>query len=98
MNKNNEQQVNDILNSMKGSERAKPQLELFAQIQDKIQQKTITILPMYQLRVAAAVGLLVLTLNIYAFRTCFLNEISSGNELVMDATNESLISNYQIYE
>lgn len=97
MNKNNEQQINDILNSMKGSKRAKPQRDLFAQIQAKIQAPKVKILSMYQLRAAAAVGLLIVTLNVYAFGNYFLNT-TNDTELVMQDNSESLISNYQLYE
>lgn len=90
-----EQQIDAILSSINGSKRAKPRPELFAQIQNKIQKPVAKILTMNQLRAIAAVGLLLVTLNVYAFSSFYSNDALSNNELVDD---ESLISNYQIYE
>lgn len=93
-----DKRFDNILNSMQGSQRAKPRPELFDAIQRKIRQPKVKILPMYQLRAAAAVGLLLLTLNVYAFRSLFLNEATQDSGLVMEGNDESLISNYQIYD
>ncbi|MFK7950734.1 MAG: hypothetical protein AB8G11_24320 [Saprospiraceae bacterium] len=96
--KKKEQQIDAILNSMNGSKRAKPRPELFVQIQNKIRKPVVKILTMNQIRAIAAVGLLLVTLNVYAFSSFYLNESLSENALVMQGDNESLISNYQIYE
>lgn len=94
--KDKEQQFDDILNSMKGSKRAKPRQDLFAAIQSEIQKPIVKVLTMSQIRAVAAVGLLLVTLNVYAFSSFYTDESLSENELVEN--DESLISNYQIYE
>lgn len=96
--KNKEQQIDAILNSMNGSKRAKPRPELLAQIQKKIRQPVAKILTMNQLRAVAAAAVLLVTLNVYAFSSLYSNEALSENELVLQGDDESLISNYQIYE
>lgn len=96
--KNEKQQFDAILNSMKGSQRAKPRPDLLAQIQNKIQQPVVKVLTISQIRRIAAVGLLLMTLNVYVFSSLYSNNALNEKELVLQDSEESLISNFQIYE
>lgn len=91
--------MEDVFQSMKGSRRAKPNLDLFAKIESEIKSSTAKVIPLRQWQYAAAAAALVLFVNVSAL---FYYQQYSGlayeEVAVVDTYNQPLISDYQIYE
>lgn len=100
MKKNDKEKwIEDVFDSMKGSQRAKPDSGLFAKIEGQIDAPEAKIIPMRQWNYAAAAAVLVLILNVFAMRQYTQNNELNANEMVVsDVSGQSLISNYKIYE
>lgn len=99
MNDEKEKWTEEVFQSMKGSQKARPRPELFAKIEDKIAASKNKEIPLHQWRYAVAAAVIILLLNTTALLYYNQhNELSYENAVVADAYTESLISNYQIYE
>lgn len=97
-NKDQEKWVEEVFQSMKGSQRAKPSPELFSRIQGQIEGSKSNIVPLYPWRYVAA-AVVIVFFNVTAlFYYNQPEEVSSGNVMVADVYSQSLISSYQIYE
>ena len=99
MNDEKEKWIEDVFQSMKGSQRAKPQPDLFVKIQNRIGVVDAKIVPLHQWRYAAAAAVLILLMNMTAL-VYFnqQNKVNYEDVAVEDTYNQSLISSYQIYE
>ncbi|GLR18277.1 hypothetical protein [Portibacter lacus] len=99
MKNDKEKWVNDVLNSMEGSRRAKPSPELFDQILQEIDRPETQVLTMPHWSRIAAVAALLIMGNVFAVqqisqsRYSDLSEVSSS-----DSDNYMLVSDYKIYE
>lgn len=93
---NAEQWEEDILNSMEGSSRAKPDAALFSRILEQIDEAVVQKVP--KIAVIATVLLICLiNLTVFFFLWKYNNTDNMGSRL--QASNETvLISNYNIYE
>ncbi len=99
MKNDKEKWIEGVFESLKGSQRAKPSRELFAKIEGQIYKSEAKVIPLHQLRMAAASVILLLILNVFAFSQYAQNStISTEDSVVYDASNQALISNYQLYE
>jgi hypothetical protein len=99
MEKDKEKWIEEVFDSLKGSERAKPSADLFAKIENLIDAPEAKIIPMPQWRVAAAAAVAILFLNVFAVQQFRKINRLNNNELVVDSTSDQqLISNYKIYE
>lgn len=100
MKKDKDKWIEDVLDSMKGSQRAKPSPELYAKIERQINAPEAKIVPMPQWSYAVAAAVLVLVLNVFAIRQFTQNNELNVSEIVVssDDTSSSLISNYKIYK
>lgn len=99
MKSDKEKWMEDVFESMKGSQRARPQPELLEKIMKNIDAPEAKVVPMYQWRIVAAAAVLLLVLNIFALNHYTQNSVSSSGELaVEDASSQLIISNYKIYE
>ena len=99
MNDEKEKWMDEVFESMKGSQRAKPGPELFAKIESQIEISTGKIIPLQQWRYAAAAAVLVLLVN--ATVLLYYNQhdgVAYEDVAVVDTYRQPLISNYQIYE
>ena len=96
MDELNEKNIERILNSMEGSNRAKPRPNLLQEIEQNLYQPETKIISLRQLRLAAAAVLLLLVANVWAIQNTATNEseISSTEEL----DSNSLIADYNLYE
>ncbi len=95
-NHDQEQWINDVLGSMKGSRRAQPQTTLFAQIQHQLDKPEARIISARQWRVAAAAAILLLSLNGFALRAYVQ---STSTEIAQEQrSSEQLLSDFSIYE
>lgn len=99
MKKDIDKWKDDVLNSMKGSRRAVPPLDLFAKIEAQIDTAEARVIPMRQWSYAVAASLLVLMLNVFALRQIIRSNTGTTTEQVATTDAEQvLISNYNIYE
>ena len=99
MNAEKEKWTEEVFQSMKGSQRAKPSPELFAKIEEQIEVSETKIVSMYQLKYAAAAAALILLLNItvlFTYRNY--DVVSYEGTIEANTYSQSLISTYQIYE
>ena len=90
--------VNRILNSMQGSQRAKPREILFEQIMQEIEHPIVRKIPVRQLRLAAAAAVFIVSLNAYTLKTFVLTQSMDNQVLVDENSGYTLISNYQMYD
>ena len=90
---NKKDQTSAILDSMKGSQRAKPSADLFAKIERKINQPEASVIPLRQLKWAAAAVISLLIINGLAVQQNYKHHKTN-------ATTEgaSIISNYTLYD
>lgn len=96
---NNEKWAEEVFESMKGSQRAKPRPELFANIENQIAASNLKVISLQQWRVAVAVAAVVLLVNVSAVLFYNQNGGATYEDVAVAAPyNQSLISNYQIYE
>lgn len=98
MQKNLDKRINQILDSTKGSQRAKPREQLLAKIESQIYGTTAAIIPLRQLRVVAAAAVLLLMLNGWAVKNYLEKGVYQGKEAAVKQASESLILNYKLYE
>jgi len=99
MNDKNEQWIEEIFQSMKDSQRAKPPPGLFAKIEDQITVSKAKLVPLHQWKyvaVAAALILLVNTTTLIYYNQH--NKVPYEDVTVVDTYNQSLIKSYQIYK
>lgn len=99
MKEEKDKRIEDILSSMQGSQRAQPDLELFAKIEQRIDAPEAKIIPMRQWSYAVAAAIVLLILNTVALRQFTRSDYSNTPEMVVTQNDSrSLISNYRIYE
>ncbi|UBM60167.1 hypothetical protein LAG90_05865 [Marinilongibacter aquaticus] len=97
MDSEKEKWINDVLQSMKGSRKAKPSARLFEQIESKIDSTEAKVVPLYFWRSVAA-AVLLLCLNIFAFQHLNAYRKSVSNTQVETASySADLISDFNIY-
>ena len=98
MSKNESDYIEDIIHSMEGSERAKPDPGLMEKIHEKIHDNHAGI-QLSQLRKYAAAAIFILALN--ASTLIFLNHKSESKSKVVgtnDQHQDALIQSFQLYD
>ena len=99
MNNEKEEWIEDIFYSMKDSERAKPDEALFSRIEDKISGLSAKVIPMHRLKYIAAASVFLFVFNAYVLFQSEKDDFAEKGEIsTAEASNASLISNYNIYE
>lgn len=99
MNNQRENWIKNVLQSMKGSERAKPDPALFAKIQQQVSSPNATIISLYQWRNYAAACILLLFINTTVLVLFNQSKDSQPREVVAsDSSYESLVISFQIYQ
>ncbi|MFK7983099.1 MAG: hypothetical protein AB8G86_24180 [Saprospiraceae bacterium] len=93
MKENLNKKINEILDSTKGSQRAKPSNDLLAKIENQIYQQEATIIPLGRLKLVAAVAVFLLLVNGLAIST-YLNQVHQPTEYA----EQALIMDYKLYE
>lgn len=97
--KEKQQWVDGVFQSMKGSSKATPNPALFSLIEQQIEFSQAETIPKKQWRFAVAAAILVLIMNVSALILYEQDDISSNGISKSDTMySSSLISNYQIYE
>jgi hypothetical protein len=99
MEKEKDAWIDDVLNSLQGSQRAQARDDLFEQIEAKLSRPKAKIIPMKQLRMVAAASVILLLLNGFAIRQYTLGNTANDTEASVEiASDQLLISNYNFYE
>jgi len=96
MNQNKKDKISDILNSMKGSQRAKPSGDLFAKIEHEISGTDTFIIPLRQLKWVAAAAILLLIINGITMQQNYKHH--KTDTIAKSARGKSIISNYTLYD
>ena len=100
MNDERDKWIDNVFQSMKGSPRAKARPELFSIIKNQINVSEAKVVSLRQRRYALTAVVLILILNVFALRQ-FIHNINlrdSEMYVLTQSNNESIISNYKIYE
>lgn len=99
MKNEKEEWIENVFQSMKGSQRAKPSSNLLARIEEKIASSSTKVIPLTQWRYAVAAAVLVLLINTSAlFYYGSQNEVPYNEAPIAGAYSQPLINTYQIYE
>jgi len=99
MKERKEQWKEDVLNSMKGSQRAKPSLDLFNKITQKIHHPSTSIIPMHQWRIAITAASILLALNFISIHNYLkTNNLTDKNLSIEETSSDIIISEYQLYD
>lgn len=94
-----EKWIDDVFDSMKGSQRAKPSPELFSKIENQIYSPAATIIPIIKLRVAAAAAIMLLFFNVISIRQYAQKAQGDATEYIVESeSDQQLISNFNLYE
>ncbi len=99
MSTEKEKWMDEVFESMKGSQRARPSPELFAKIEGKIVPAKGKLIPIQQWRYAVAAAVLVLLVNSAAM--LYYNQqdgVAYEDVAAVDTYSQPLITNYKIYE
>lgn len=86
--------INEVLDSTKGMQRAKPSDALFDKILKRVSTREAKIVRLPQLRIAVAAAAVIAILNFVAVKQ-YTNQDSFASESENETT---LISNYNLYE
>lgn len=99
MNNEEDKWIEEVFESMRGSQRAKPNPNLFLAIKEEIASSSYQVIPIYQLRGYAAAGVLALLINV-SFLTTYnqYEELPDFEVAEADMYNKPLITSFQIYE
>ena len=98
MNDDKEKWIEEVFQSMKGSQRAKPSAALFTAIEDRITVSKNKVVPLHPWWYAAAAAIVIFVNATAVFFYNQQGEVSSENSGVTEAYSQPLISTYQIYE
>ncbi len=99
MEKDRQEWIDGVLNSVKGSRRAKPRADLFAQIESNLDAPEVRIIPINQWRISVAAAVLLLVLNVFVLQQYTQNQSINTSEFVTgDSSEQNLVSNYNIYD
>lgn len=100
MKEDKDKWVDDVFDSMKGHQRAKPKPQLFARIEDKLDASETKMIPMRQWKYTSVAAALLLVLNTFALQQFTKNKELNAGEMVVstDDSSQLLISNYKLYE
>ena len=100
-NMEKEQWIDDIINSMEGSQRAKPPQALFDKIETSIYRPEAKMIPMSMQRIVAVAASLLMLLNLFALKQY--QKVENRQQSFIETgtstnSNEGLFSDYNIYE
>lgn len=99
MNDEKDKWMEEVFQSMKDSQRAKPHPELFTKIEEELTVSEVKVIPMSQWRIAVAAAVLLLFVNIASLLYYKQSDVMAYENIEKGSTySESLISNYQIYK
>lgn len=89
--------IDDVLVSINNLERAKPSANLFARIENELDNDSVEVIPIYKIRFAAVAAAILLMFNVFSIYNYVLTSETTSIDLSVE-NNQELISNYNIYE
>ena len=92
-----EKWIDNAMRSLEGSERARPDADLFDKIEQQIDQPAATVIPLNRVRVAAVAAVLLVAVNAYVIRQYMGNVSIDKASLVKGGEIYNPLSNYEIY-
>lgn len=98
MKKDQHDWTEEVLQSMKGSHRAKPGPDLFLKIKNQIKIDEAKVISIAQWKWAAAVAVMILFINITALVVYNRSETITEDYAVINTYGEPLLTTYQIFE
>ena len=91
--------IEQALNSLEGSSRAKPAPRVFTQVTRLIETENATIIPLQRLRMAAAIAASVLLVNVYVLGQLAQEEGVNSEQIVYEnQLSNQLINSYKLYQ
>lgn len=97
--KNKEKWMDNVLESFDGMERATPSESLFLKIEQQLEKGVGKVISMRQWSIAAAIAVVVVFANVTTFRQLALKSTTYSEVVISeDFADQSLISNYYIYD
>lgn len=85
------------MQSLEGSERARPDTALFDKINDEIAVSESKVIPINRLRLVAAAAAVLLLVNVSVVSGYLQEDIAGNQELVADDNPYSILSDYKVY-
>ncbi len=98
MKKDQHEWTEEVFQSMRGSQRARPRPDLFSKIEDQINLHEAKVIPIVQWKWAAAVAVMILFINITALVVYNQSETITEDYAVVNTYGEPLLTTYQIFE
>lgn len=98
MKNDNNKRFDAILNSMKGSRKAKPTHDLFDRIEQNLDESPHNVFQLFSWKYAVASAALILFVNIFAIHQIYSSKDKLANTDEQAYTAYTLLSNYKIYE
>lgn len=99
MKEDKEKWISNVLDSAKGSQRAKPSPGLFTKIENRIAPSEAKVIPLFQLRMAAAAAVILCLMNVSILYQQTKKNTTTSQELRTYASpQQQLISNYNLYD
>lgn len=98
-NLDSEKWTEEVLNSMRGSKAVPPSRDLFMDIQKRIENPKVRMIPLPQRIMAIAAAILLLAINVFAMNSYGFFE-NSSTAMTSGQTSErvELMSDFKIYE
>lgn len=98
MKKEKEDWINNVLNSLEGSEPAKPPYSLFDKINAQVVTNRDEIIPIIWLRIASVAAVLLFMVNIFILKNYSESNYIDKGETAIQQEGKFLISDFNIYE
>ena len=92
-----EKWIDNIMESLEGSERARPDDALFDKIEQRVMHPETRIIPLGRVRVAAVAAVLLLMINGLVINEYLTNDVTDDINLAEVGDGYDLLSNYEIY-
>lgn len=96
----NDKWIEEIFDSLEGIKRAKPDINLYATIENQLFSEESKVIPINRLRIAAVAAILILLINVISLKvyTYSSNSANTVESQTSNNYNQQLISNFKIYE
>jgi len=100
MKEDKDKWIEQVFASVEGSQRAKPDADLFAKIEKGIDDSKTIMVSFVQWRIAIAAAIVILVLNVFVMKQQYAqsNTLDGRQYVNNEITDQEFISSYKIYE
>ena len=99
MKDENEKWIDDVINSMNGSQKAKPSAGLSNRINNQINNHSAKIISMDHWRISISAAVVIFILNIFVMQKYLtVNDLSNSPISLEENTSDQIISDYKLYD